>query len=124
MSDLWPQELIPDDGLLYMRAHRMYIKAGELLPNVFCDHPKLNGAMSTNWQKYCSPEQCRAMANRPEDNGVISLIVHDVRQIPLKVDHTPNYERKDRSHADVSGEKTAKVRVQLLKAVHWCLRLE
>jgi hypothetical protein len=125
MSDLWPQEEIPNDALLYMRTHRMHIdKSGELQPGVFCDHPKLNGAMSTNWQKYCpSPEQCRSMAKKPDDNGVISLVVQDVREIPLDVYHTPSYEFSDRSHTDVTGEKTTKVRLRLLKAFSWCLRL-
>lgn len=123
MGENWQKETVPDDAILYMRAHRMYIVGGELQPGVFCDHPKVGGAMSTNWQKYCtSPAQARSMARKPEDVGIISLVAQGVRAVPLGIEHSPDRERNDRSHTDVSGEKTAKARTKLLRIFDWCLK--
>lgn len=124
MSVSWPAEVIPDEDTLYMRAHKSHISDGELQPGVFCDKPKVNGAMSTNWKRYCeTAAHARALAKTPEDNGIISFITRDVRAVPLVVNHTPDHDRGDRSHADVVGKKTTKVRARLLKSFEWCIRL-
>ena len=55
-------------------------------PSAFREH---EGGMSTDWAKYRTPAQTLAAARIPNDNGVIRLIVGQVRQIPLQVTHTP-----------------------------------
>lgn len=120
---VWESESIPDDAVLYMRAHRQYFRGGTLQPGVFRDQ---QGAMSTEWQKYCgTPQEARSRAKEPKDNAVISLIVGDVRGIQgLAVVHTPNPERLNRAHVDVVGAKTDRVRSELLMICDVVLPLE
>jgi hypothetical protein len=71
--------------------------------------------MSTEWSKYATPEEVLARAKHPADNGVIELIVGDVRAIPgLTVEHAPLSEV--RAHTDVLGEKNTERRFLLLRA--------
>ncbi len=119
----WESESIPDDAVLYMRAHRQYFRGGILQPGVFRDQ---QSAMSTEWQKYCdTPQEARSRAKEPKDNAIISLIVGDVRGIQgLTVVHTPDPERLNRAHVDVVGAKTDKVRSELLVICDVVLPLE
>ena len=111
-SDPWVFELIPDEDLLYMRAHKSFYRSGSLQPGVFRD---IEGAMSTNWQKYCATAvEARCLARVPTDNGVVSFSVHTLRAIPLTVTHSPDESLPDRSHTDVIGEKSTEVRAKLL----------
>jgi hypothetical protein len=122
MSERWPQEVIPDTDVLYMRVHKNNVKDGEVQPGAFVDH---EGAMSTNWQKYChSPVEARSKARKPIDNGVLSAVTGDLRAVPLVVEHTPDEQRNDRSHTDVRGEKSPEVRLKLYDAFSWRLRIE
>lgn len=113
---MWPKESIPDEGTLYMRAHRVFLTSHrELRPGVFRDH---GGGMSTDWCKYSTPAQTRARARVPEDNGVIRLHVKGVRHIePLLVEHDPRPD--NRAHTEVIGEKTPEVRLNLLRIARW-----
>jgi len=116
----WPVEEIPDGDRLYMRIHKMFVIDGDLQPSAFRDH---GDSMSTHWAKYyTSPAIARAFAKRPIDNGVISLPVAPIRQIPLAVMHTPDDAVPDRSHTDVRGAKTAEVRLRLLDLAVWQIR--
>ena len=122
MDESWPKEDIPDGDNLFMRIHRNYVRDNEPIPGVFTDH---GSGMSTNWQKYCpKAEDARQKAGNPDNNGVIVLVAGDVRSIsPLKVEHTPDFERKDRSHADVIGKKDAEVRLKLLDIYRWAIEV-
>jgi hypothetical protein len=91
MSEIWPSEVIPDPDKLFMRAHRVHMRTGQLAPGVFKDQ---GSGMSTNWQKYCcTPDEARAKARVPDDNAVVSLVAGGVRAVPLSVVHSPDYER-------------------------------
>ena len=122
MSDRWPSEPIPDTDLLYMRVHKQYIKPGRISAHCFRNHrDELTGraGMSTDWNKYATAEECRTRARRPEDNGVIELVVGRVRQIPQQtVEHTPIQGRADvpdnRAHTDVFGPKEEDPEIQVL----------
>lgn len=120
MADDWRPEHIPDSDQLFMRAHRTHFRDDELLPGVFRDQ---GPGMSTSWEKYRTCKQARLSAKKPEDNAIISLGAQSTRGIPLEVQHTPDVERQDRSHTDVSGEKTPEVRLKLLSIFRWCIRL-
>ncbi len=119
----WESESIPDESVLYMRVHRAMLNAnGEPVLGAFKDH---GGAMSTDWEKYSTPEQTRQRARVPEDNAVISLVVGQVRGIDgLSVEHTPDSAINNRAHVDVYGEKTAEVRVQLRRIYRMILGLK
>ncbi len=111
----WPIEDIPDPDILFMRTHKIHFKkdTGELKPSFFKDH---GDSMSSNWNKYClTPEEARRKAKIPEENAVIQFVVGCVRSIPLTVTHAPDYDRQDRSHTDIKGEKTSEVRLKLLE---------
>jgi hypothetical protein len=124
----WPKEDIPDDALLYMRAHKSYVQNGELQPAAIRD---IEGGMSVNWQKYCArAAEARRLSRVPQDNGIVSFPkAGDVRSVatkpPLTVEHTPDLERPDRSHSEIYGDKKATgVRVALLRHIRWEIRVE
>lgn len=122
MDEAWPKEDIPDVDSLYMRVHVNNTTNGELNPGAFCDK---GAGMSTNWKKYCeTAEQARQKAKDPSKNGVVELGVKDVRAVPpLIVEHTPDLERRDRSHTDVFGRKDPEVRMKLLRVAQWAIRV-
>lgn len=72
-------EQIPDEDLLFMRAHRMFFRDGQFAPGVFRDQ---GDGMSVDWERYSTPEETRLRARRPEDNAVIEMVTGEVRAIP------------------------------------------
>ncbi len=111
----WPIEVIPDDDSVFMRAHQMHFRSGELQAGVFRKH---GVGMSVNWDKYASAEETRQQARKnPNENAVIAMGVFDIRQIKgLTVEHTP--EQPNRAHSDVYGlsdEELTEIRVLLLR---------
>lgn len=76
--------------------------------------------MSTDWNKYATPEECRARARVPDDNGVVEMVAGRIeREIPeQKVEHTPIQGRGDipenRAHTDVIGPKEEDPETQVL----------
>src|SRR3990172_5398170 len=105
MSD-WPIEEIPDKDRLYRGVHRQYI-GDSIEPGAFRDD-----RMSVDWARYSTPQEARARRKRPEDNAVVQLVAGQVRSLPSQhVEHTPIAE--NRSHSEVIGEKTPRVRVEL-----------
>jgi hypothetical protein len=108
---IWPSEEIPDDNSLWMRVHRQRVRDGEIRPNAFVNR---GDGMSTNWEKYATPQQTQDDANSPNDNAIVQLIVGEVRKLPGQtVKHTPDIGRNNRAHTDVFGEKSEEVRVKL-----------
>ena len=76
--------------------------------------------MSTDWEKYSTPEEARGRAELPADNGVLSLMTGDVRRIPpLAVQHSPDAETINRAHTEVLGPKTPRLRIMLLRMFRW-----
>lgn len=114
---IWDSEAVPDQALLFMRIHRVWIRDGELLPGVFQNR---GAGMSTDWNKYSTPSETQKRAIDPSMNGVIQLVVGDVREIPQqKVVHTPNRERNNRAHTDVFGEKDTEARLKFKRISSW-----
>ena len=115
------EDSIPNEDSVVLRVHRMWVKTGGVDPGFFQDR---DGGMSVDWEKYSTPEQTRQRAPKPELNGVIALIVGDVRAIEtLTVVHEPIQEGHfdgegrpippNRSHSVVFGEKTTEIRLKL-----------
>ncbi|AUX48808.1 uncharacterized protein SOCE26_103490 [Sorangium cellulosum] len=112
-------EPIPDDSVLYMRVHDQFIdNNGKLRPGVFKNRGR---GMSTDWNKYSTPEETRARARIPAMNGVVSLVVERVRGVKEQtVEHTPyEAEPPHPAHVDVCGEKDVETRLLLLEIVGW-----
>jgi hypothetical protein len=116
---MWDIETIPDGDFVFMRAHKSFIKDGELIPGVFQNRGE---GMSTDWEKYSTAEQTRnrTLRSPPGDNGVIKLSVAGIRNIEkLSVVHEPLPD--NRAHTEVFGEKTTKARMLLLREVNWAI---
>jgi hypothetical protein len=114
----WPVEEIPDEHSLLMRVHKGHIKPdGSLGPGAFKNR---GDGMSTDWDRYSTPEETLHRAKNPKENGVIEMMVGKVRTVPeQKVEHTPMTE--NRAHTDVFGEKNKdpEVRTQLRRISQW-----
>ena len=113
----WPVESIPDSDAVFMRAHQMHFREGQLQPGVFKQQGE---GMSVDWEKYSTPLETRNRAAKLHQNAVIALNVGGVREtFGLQVQHTPDYP-SNRAHSDVTGfprntpERT-EVRIKLLR---------
>lgn len=113
----WESEEIPGEDSLLMRVHQNYLdNEGEPIPGAFRNRPLKTDGMSTDWERYSTPEQTRLRAPNPMANIVISLLARAVRSIPNQlVVHTPNAETNNRAHTDVFGEKTVEARERLMR---------
>ncbi len=128
----WQPELIPDAAWLYLRVHKNQLEHGEPIPGAFRNRPQSTDGMSTDWEKYATPEACRKRARTPADNAVIELTVGDVRAIPWQVvEHTPMYQPDEnppninRAHTDVFGEKrNPEIRLRYLQIYRMVIRVE
>jgi len=113
MSD-WPVEEIPDDDSLYRRVHRVHWRRDSkepIEPGAFKNYPKGSDGMSVDWARYSTPQETRARG-KPDENAVVQLVAGEVRMLQTQqVEHTPITE--NRSHSEVIGQKTARVRTQL-----------
>lgn len=108
----WAVEPIPGEERLYYRVHKTSLNDTGVRPGAFRD---VGSSMSTDWEKYSTPEESRARARTPADNAIVSLLTGGVRKIPpLRVEHSPDPELNNRAHTDVFGNKKApRVRVML-----------
>lgn len=96
-----------------MRVHKTWLKRdGSIGLGVFKNAPTPWDGMSTDWQRYSTPEQTRNRVTRkpPAEYAVIKMLVEKVRAIPDQmVEHTPLPD--NRAHTDVLGEKDEEARL-------------
>ena len=122
----WPIEVIPDEDDLYYRIHKMYFKED---PNIIpsASFRPQGKSMSTDWNKYSTPERLRQRAEMPEDNRVVEMNVGNVRAISLTVNHAPDHVKMNRAHTDVFGligiskSELNKIRSQLATLSDWAI---
>ncbi len=116
----WVKEDIPDIQCLFMRVHRNNLRDGSPNPGAFKDH---GTGMSADWCKYGNPQRTQRAAINPGDNGVVQMLVLDIRSIEgLTVEHTPDVLINNRAHVDVFGDKSdVQTRVQLRHACKWVI---
>lgn len=117
----WPAEQIPNRDRLFMRVHKTWRKKdGSIAPGAFQNH---SAGMSTDWEKYSTPEETHRRARRdPKKNAVVFLVVGEVRAVPgQRVEHTPDVERCNRAHTDVLGEKDVETRMKLTRIAEFAL---
>jgi hypothetical protein len=118
---MWEPESIPAEATLYLRVHKTLLDDNGLpKPVAFRNSPTKQDRMSTDWEKYATPEETLQRARNPADNIVVLLPVGEVRQVPgQRVEHTPVQAAEDspgnRAHTDVFGEKTPEARVKFLQ---------
>ena len=107
----WEIEEVPNNDEIYMRVHRQFFRDGELRPNAFRDH---EGSISTNWQKYSTPQATLCQGKNPPDNGILSMNVGRIRNCHiLSVIHAPDIPMRNRAHTNVFGQKNTEVRLHL-----------
>lgn len=107
----WTIESIPSTDWLYHRVHKTLY---EKFPGPSIFRPK-NGALSTDWSRYSTPEEARARARHPAENTIVHFKVEHVEGQCLGVKHSPvspseRFPQGNRSHADVTydiGDATA-----------------
>jgi hypothetical protein len=116
----WPIETIPDNDKLFMRIHENWIlQTGEPMPGAFRNQ---GSGMSTDWNKYSTPEEALKRARVPSKNGIIQMQVSDVRKIPgQNIQHSPLPD--NRAHTDVLGEKDRdpEVRIKFRRIYTWAI---
>jgi len=131
----FPIEDIPDSALLYFRVHKMYIDdEGEVNVGVFREQEDGDQkSMSTDWEKYSTPEQTKQRAPKPNLNGVVHFIAGNLRNLTLSVIHSPINPnppiKANQAHTDVKGnnkpiEKDEEIRLKLHDEFEWDIRLE
>ncbi len=122
----WSIEIIPEEDDLYYRIHKMFFKEE---PNIIpsASFRVQGNSMSTDWNKYSTPERLRERAEKPEENRIVQMNVGNVRVIPLAVNHAPDYVELNRAHIDVLGlvgipkSKLSKMRTQLATLSTWVI---
>lgn len=126
MSDLF----IPDSDFLYMRIHKVNLDLTiddpikQIRPVAY--DPKGGDGLSVDWSAFCSPLDTKNRAPNPNDNGVISMPVGEVRKIPLNVIHSPDEERGNFAHSEILGIPPRKpsdmgIRVKLMDISSWVI---
>lgn len=118
--DIYSKEFIPDDSNLYYRVHKTFIIDNEIIPGAF--QSKIDG-MSTDWDKYSTPETSLSLSKTPSDNGIVKFSVALIReQSFMGVEHDPQLD--NRAHSLVhgipeKGELKTKVRLLLKRICVW-----
>jgi hypothetical protein len=116
---MWEVENISDEDLVYYRVHKIYYNKGKLQSGVFKEQ---GNAMSVDWCKYSTPDDSISRAKIPEDNGIVSFVVGDLRSLYLDVKHSPS--KNNRAHSDVKGRKKliksdSEIRFKLKRMAKW-----
>ena len=114
---MYSKEIIPDKCSLYYRVHELYYRDDELIPGVFLER---GDGMSTDWDKYSTPEQSRKRAKNPNKNGIVSFAVGKLRNLSFNVDHAPS--RSNQAHTNVKGV-TVESRLKLLDVYKWEIKI-
>lgn len=109
---MWPEEIILDPHILYLRVHDNNVRDGKLIPGSFKEHGEgEKKGMSTDWSKYSTVLDSLSRAKSPAKNSIVSFITGLLRYYTLTVLHSP--EDNNRAHTDVKGADQLEVRVRL-----------
>lgn len=79
--------------------------------------------MSTDWDKYSTPQQSLALSKNPDDNGIVKFSVAKIREQPyMDVEHNPL--PHNRAHSLIHGvpekwELKTEARALLRRMCEW-----
>lgn len=126
---MWNIELIPDDAALYYRVHKGFVVEGEVIPGAFKERGEgENRGMSIDWNKYATAEDALNRSKNPNDNGIVSFNVGEVRNIKdIIVEHAPEPDNQAHSHIKGIPPKNpmkTRIRRKLLEACTWEIKPE
>lgn len=122
---------IPDKDSVFMRVHKVNLDLSiddpikQIRPVAF--DPRGGNGLSVDWSAHCTPLETKNRASNPADNGVVSMPVKGIREIPsLDIIHTPDYERDNYAHSEIIGVPPRKpsdmgIRVRLMDICSWII---
>jgi hypothetical protein len=96
---MYPVELIPNEDRLFRRVHKNLVRDGKLTPAAF---KQIGDGMSVDWERYSTVQETVGRAKNPGENGVVSVVCGDLRNLGLEVVHAPS--RDNRSYSNVRGK--------------------
>ncbi len=140
------EEKIPNEGILYVRVHKDKVqKKGPTIgfpnPGAFKNTPEAGPDLSSDWNKYSTPEESRKRIGReyrPSKPGefkdssdfyIASFLVQDIYNLDLnqKIEHSPlqdNFPYElvgkpwNRSHCSIIGDAEER-RVRMIDIAKW-----
>lgn len=122
-------EEIPDEDIVYRRIHKNHIDNEDksILPVTF---PTEEDGLSVNWAKYSTPQETKDEAKffskDPNSYGIVSLKVASVRNIPLRVIHSPRpHNISHSSILDIPPRKPNDlgIRLKLRNICNWIIHI-
>jgi len=104
----WPIESVPDADTVFIRVHQNILDEGGGAISKGAFRYRDNGIggprrISCDWSKYSTQTECRFRATVPAENGVVSLVVGQVRALKTSLLHEPL--PHNRSHAGIGPEE-------------------
>lgn len=142
---MWTKEIISDTCKVYIRVGESFIsKDNNPRSAAFSNTPKEGDNLSSDWNKYCTPESSRLLIGKQrKGNGEFKdptkffIWAFNVGQLRTEafpkqnVLHEPEFSDPEnisipnnRAHSIILGEKqinVAEFRVSLLKCGHWAI---
>ena len=143
----WTVEQVPNDAQLFVRVHKSKIEEkdpttiGLPKPSAFKNTPETGPDLSSDWEKYSTPEESRARIGKeyrygkieefknPSDFFIVSLNVQDIYNLNAeqKIEHSPRQDNFpdeldgspwNRSHCSIIGDFEER-RVRITDIVKW-----
>ncbi len=150
MAEKWQIENIPDSDRLYFRIHKQNVFDSKdfiniIRPRAFYNTPASGGNMSTDWNKYATPQQTldhvskqyktgKTEFKNKDDFGVVSFSVDKIKEIDINhfvlhdpIENIPEIigNPNNRAHAIVDGkisgdkEDSLEVRALFAEIANW-----
>jgi hypothetical protein len=146
----WEVEDVPNDAFLYVRIHKDKIEnkgisVGLPKPSAFKNTPETGPDLSSDWNKYSTPQQSREHIGKeyrhgkdefknPLDFFIVSFKVQDILDLDLnqKVEHSPRQDNFpdeiagspwNRSHCSIIGDAEER-RVRMIDIAKWEIKAE
>lgn len=143
----WIKEVIPDDAILYCRVHKNFIssKTGKPKESAFHNTPKTGDNLSSDWNKYTTPKESRALIGRQyrfgktefKDPNVFFIIQLETEKISAKIigqtiEHDPVFNEPEldgipnnRAHSIIIGDKNdPEIRLKFVEICEWAIAPE
>ena len=150
MTKKWQIENIPNSDRLYFRIHKQNVFDNKdytniIRPRAFCNTPANGNNMSTDWDKYTTPQQTldhvskqyktgKTEFKNKDDFGVVSFSVDKIKEIDKNhtvlhdpIENIPEIigDPSNRAHAIVDGkisgdkEDSLEVRALFAEIANW-----
>lgn len=141
---MWTKEDIPLIDKLFVRIHCANVDPqGKPRPAAFYNTPEHGSDLSSDWEKYTTPQESRALIGKQYRFGktefknplsfyIASFIVKAIYDLNCNqaVEHSPKYQDPEpegdpnnRAHTSIIGEKSSEeVRLKMVDIANWEIR--